>query len=145
VSNAPAEHGTGAGDGFAIRSSVFVGLEPRSGTFGKLDVPVEELVLGEKWKRASRRGAAEFEAVVRRVDVGAGPRTAGPESSGSARLRLASSSGRLGSAPFISAKRVAFQILLTKLRLPSTHSSDSGTSPPGLAARARVQRSASVP
>ena len=48
-------------------------------------------------------------------------------------------------APFISAKRVAFQILLAKLRDALTQSSPIGTSVPGLAPLARVKRSASEP
>ena len=48
-------------------------------------------------------------------------------------------------APFISAKRVAFQILLAKLREPWTQSSPIGTSTPGLAPLARVKRTASEP
>ncbi len=48
-------------------------------------------------------------------------------------------------APFISANRVAFQILLQKFREPLTQSSPIGTSAPGLAPRASVKRTASVP
>ena len=48
-------------------------------------------------------------------------------------------------APFISAKRVAFHSLLQKLREPWHHSSLTGTSAPGLAPRARVNRVASAP
>ncbi len=63
---------------------------------------------------------------------------------------LAVSSSGAGSgpstvAPFISAKRVAFQILLAKLRAAWTQSSPIGTSTPGLAPRASVKRSASEP
>src|SRR5918911_5416575 len=48
-------------------------------------------------------------------------------------------------APLISANRVAFHTLLQKLRLPWTHSSPIGTSVPGLAPRASVNRRASEP
>ncbi len=48
-------------------------------------------------------------------------------------------------APFIRAKRVAFQILLQKFRAPLTQSSPIGTSAPGLAPRASVKRTASAP
>ncbi len=48
-------------------------------------------------------------------------------------------------APFIIAKRVAFQILLANLLEAWTQSSPIGTSIPGLAPRARVKRTASEP
>src|SRR4029453_2255033 len=48
-------------------------------------------------------------------------------------------------APFISANRVAFHSLLQKLREPWHHSSLRGTSVPGLAPRASVNRVASAP
>ncbi len=48
-------------------------------------------------------------------------------------------------APFSSANRVAFHSLLQKFRDPVTHSSLTGTSLPGLAPRARVNRVASAP
>ena len=48
-------------------------------------------------------------------------------------------------APFISANRVAFHSLLQKLREPWHHSSLTGTSAPGLAPRASVNRVASAP
>ena len=48
-------------------------------------------------------------------------------------------------APLSSANRVAFHSLLQKLRDPWTESSPMGTSVPGLAPRAKVKRSASVP
>ena len=48
-------------------------------------------------------------------------------------------------APRIIANRVAFQSLVAKLREPCTQSSEIGTSVPGLAPRARVNRSASAP
>ncbi len=57
----------------------------------------------------------------------------------------ASGSGPWTVAPFIRAKRVAFQILLAKFREPWTQSSPIGTSTPGLAPRARVKRRASEP
>src|SRR5690606_14137631 len=57
----------------------------------------------------------------------------------------ASGSGPSTVAPFISAYRVAFQILLGKLREPWTQSSPIGTSTPGLAPRASVKRRASEP
>src|SRR5580658_2241983 len=51
----------------------------------------------------------------------------------------------LARAPLISAKRTAFHSLLQKFRDPTTHSSLSATSPPGLAPRARVNLVASAP
>src|SRR5690349_12294480 len=57
----------------------------------------------------------------------------------------AAGSGPLVCAPFISAKRVAFHSLLQKLREPWHHSSDTGTSVPGFAPRASVNRVASAP
>ena len=48
-------------------------------------------------------------------------------------------------APAISAYRVAFHSLLQKLREPCVHSSLTGTSAPGLAPLARVNRVASAP
>ncbi len=48
-------------------------------------------------------------------------------------------------APFIRAKRVAFQILLANLLDAWTQSSPIGTSVPGLAPLARVKRTASEP
>ncbi len=48
-------------------------------------------------------------------------------------------------APWPSANRAAFHSLLTKLREPAAHSSLTGTSLPGLAPRARVNRVASAP
>jgi hypothetical protein len=65
-------------------------------------------------------------------------------------LSIAESSSTGGSspatvAPFINAKRVAFQSLLQKLREPWHHSSLIGTSEPGFAPRASVKRVASAP
>ena len=48
-------------------------------------------------------------------------------------------------APFIIAKRVAFQSLVAKLRDPPIQSSASAWSVPGLAPRAKVKRNASAP
>ena len=48
-------------------------------------------------------------------------------------------------APLSNANRVAFHSLLQKLRAPATLSSETGTSAPGLAPQAKVNRSASVP
>src|SRR3954454_5775197 len=48
-------------------------------------------------------------------------------------------------APESMAKRVGFQILLVKLRLPFAQSSLIGTAAPGLAPRVTVKRAASAP
>jgi hypothetical protein len=60
-------------------------------------------------------------------------------------IRSAGGSGPATVAPRISANRPAFHSLVTKLRLPCTHSSDSGWSVPGLAPFASVKRRASAP
>ena len=57
----------------------------------------------------------------------------------------AAGSGPAVVAPLSSANRVAFHSFVQKLRLPWTQSSPIGTSVPGFAPRASVNRSASDP
>jgi hypothetical protein len=60
-------------------------------------------------------------------------------------LAAAGSKPGLGTQEFISAKRAAFQILVAKLRWPSTRWSDSFMSRPCAAMAASVKRKASAP